>query len=127
MARLSSIKGQSPMSTPGPQLTFFTRIAALASIAALAACADSTTNDLLAPDQALANRESADRADGGVFVSTNDANANAIKAFSRAADGSLSPLGTFATGGKGVGGAGDPLTSQSAVTLSPDHRFLFVV
>jgi 6-phosphogluconolactonase len=64
---------------------------------------------------------------GGVFVSTNGANGNAVVAFARAADGSLSYTGTFATGGTGIGGTNDPLTSQFAVALSENAKFLVVV
>jgi 6-phosphogluconolactonase (cycloisomerase 2 family) len=64
---------------------------------------------------------------GGVFVATNDASANAVIAFSRAADGTLTSLGTFGTGGRGVGGTADPLASQFALTLSPDRQYLFAV
>jgi 6-phosphogluconolactonase len=106
------------------------RLAALFGIAAIAACADQSSNNPLAPDQALAAREVSDiqgSNEGAVFVTTNGATGNAVKAFRRLADGSLSPIGTFATGGTGVGGTGDPLTSQGAAALSPDHRFLFVV
>jgi 6-phosphogluconolactonase (cycloisomerase 2 family) len=62
-----------------------------------------------------------------VFVTTNGAGGNEVKAFSRAADGSLTLVGTFATGGTGVGGVGDPLTSQGAAALTQDHKLLFVV
>jgi 6-phosphogluconolactonase (cycloisomerase 2 family) len=55
---------------------------------------------------------------------TNDAAANAVKAFDRAADGALTPTGTFATGGAGSGAG---LGSQGSLILSPDGRFLFAV
>ena len=64
---------------------------------------------------------------GGVFVSTNGLNGNAVVAFARAADGSLSYNGTVATGGTGIGGANDPLASQFAVALSENAKFLVVV
>ena len=106
---------------------YLTRLATLVGMAALAACSDQTRTNPLAPDQALASRGVGASDEGAVFVTTNGANGNEVKAFSRAADGSLSPLGSFATGGTGVGGVGDPLTSQGAAALSPDHRLLFVV
>jgi 6-phosphogluconolactonase len=107
----------------------FSRLATVIGVTALAACSDQTPSNLLAPDQALASLSAADRGsdEGAVYVTTNDASGNSVKAFSRAANGSLSPLGTFATGGLGVGGGTDPLTSQGAAALSPDHKFLFVV
>jgi 6-phosphogluconolactonase len=57
-----------------------------------------------------------------VFTSTNDAGANAVLAFRRAADGELSAAGSFATGGAGTG---IPLDSQGALAFD-GHR-LFVV
>jgi 6-phosphogluconolactonase (cycloisomerase 2 family) len=39
-------------------------------------------------------------------------------AYSRAADGSLSPVGMFPTGGLGTGGGPDPLRSESSLILS---------
>ncbi|HMJ19722.1 MAG TPA: beta-propeller fold lactonase family protein [Gemmatimonadaceae bacterium] len=114
----------------GSHLRSLTRLSSLVGIAALAACSDQTTANLIAPDQAVESRGTGEfhgSDDGAVFVTTNGANGNEVKAFSRAADGSLSPLGTFATGGTGVGGVGDPLTSQGAAALSPDHKLLFVV
>jgi 6-phosphogluconolactonase (cycloisomerase 2 family) len=64
---------------------------------------------------------------GAVYTSTNDASANAVVAFHRGADGALTPVGSFATGGAGIGGTADPLQSQFALTLSRDRQFLFVV
>ncbi len=60
---------------------------------------------------------------GAVFVQTNAAH-NEVIAFARAADGSLSTMGTYSTGG-----AGDDtphLTSQGSVTLTRDRRHLLV-
>ena len=112
---------------PRRHLGPFSRITTFIGIAVLAACSDQTASKLLAPDQALDSRNSSGLDDGAVFVSTNAVSGNAVKAFRRSADGSLTPLGDFATGGTGVGGVGDPLTSQAAEALSPDHNFLFVV
>ena len=107
-------------------LIFLTRLATLAGIAALAACSDQTRSNPLAPDHTLDAKALESPNEGAVFVTTNGAIANEVKAFRRAPDGSLSPLGTFATGGTGIGGVGDPLTSQGVATVSPDHNFLFV-
>jgi 6-phosphogluconolactonase len=60
---------------------------------------------------------------GAVFVQTNAAH-NEVAAFSRAGDGSLAPVGTFATGGAGDGNP--HLTSQGSVTLTRDRRHLLV-
>lgn len=99
-----------------------------AALAAVMAC----TEQPVAPKtpQAAVDRHAsrpASRVVGGVYTMTNAASGNAVVAFSRAADGSLSPIGTFATGGRGVGGTVDPLQSQYSVLLDDDHRTLFVV
>ena len=114
---------------PRRYLGSFSRLATFIGIAVLAACSDNTTSKLLAPDQALDSRGGVAGTldEGAVFVSTNAASGNEVRAFSRSADGALTALGSFATGGTGVGGVGDPLTSQAAEALSPDDRFLFVV
>jgi 6-phosphogluconolactonase len=107
-----------------------TRIALVALAgAALAACA---------PDRSITNPASpgaslqAERADvgngetglGAVYTTTNQASGNAVAVFARAADGTLTPAGTFATGGTGTGAG---LGSQGAVTLTDDGQFLFAV
>jgi len=118
------------LTNPRRHLGSLSRLATFIGIAVLAACSDQTGTKLLAPDQALDSRIGDNGGaldDGAGFVSTNAVSGNAIKAFRRSRDGSLTPLGDFATGGTGVGGVGDPLTSQGAEALSPDHRLLFVV
>lgn len=105
------------------------RFAAIATLAALvlAACTDTTSP--ASPAEARASRSVGEGAAaiGGVFVTTNGADGNAVVAFARGADGTLTPTGTFATGGSGTGGAVDPLTSQSALALSRDNSRLYVV
>ncbi|MGH8895574.1 MAG: lactonase family protein [Egibacteraceae bacterium] len=66
---------------------------------------------------------------GAVYALTNQATGNAVTAFNRAADGTLTMAGTFLTGGFGNGRAGlvDPLGSQDSLILSADNRFLFAV
>jgi 6-phosphogluconolactonase (cycloisomerase 2 family) len=92
---------------------------------ALAACdRDSTGPDPAAPSLARAAESDAG---GAVYTSTNGASANAVLAFHRAEDGALTPIGSFPTGGRGTGGAVDPLASQYAVILSADHHLLFTV
>ena len=93
---------------------------------ALAACSDAPSTTAIAAPSAARLSQSSQEA-GGVFVSTNGLNGNAIVAFARAADGSLTPIGTYATGGTGIGGVGDPLASQFAVALSPNAKLLVVV
>ena len=64
------------------------------------------------------------RAAGFVYTETNAAGGNAVLAYTRARDGSLSAIGSFATGGNGSGGG---LGSQGAVTLAGDGEWLLAV
>jgi 6-phosphogluconolactonase len=64
---------------------------------------------------------------GAVYVLTNQSSENSIQVYARAADGSLSFAGTFATGGKGAGTGPDPLGSQGSLVLGRGHRLLFAV
>ena len=66
---------------------------------------------------------------GAVYALTNQITGNAVMAFNRAADGTLTPTETFLTGGLGNGREGfiDPLASQGALILSADNQFLFAV
>jgi len=68
---------------------------------------------------------------GAVYTMTNVAGANRVVVFSRDANGTLTRVDSIATGGQGSGPdpvfGTDPLTSQDAVILSDDNRFLFVV
>jgi 6-phosphogluconolactonase len=61
---------------------------------------------------------------GALYTQTNDPAGNAVQRFDRAADGSLAPAGTFATGGAGLAGLGG---RQGAVELSGDGRYLYAV
>lgn len=69
---------------------------------------------------------------GAVYVLTNQVS-NAVAAFERAPDGTLSPAGVFSTGGSGnpVPQPGDPptdpLASQGALILSDNNQLLFAV
>jgi 6-phosphogluconolactonase len=63
-------------------------------------------------------------AEAGLYVQTNESGSNQIIAFRRAADGSLTPRGAFATGGSGLGLP--HLTSQGSVVLTGDRRLLLV-
>jgi 6-phosphogluconolactonase len=62
---------------------------------------------------------------GAVYLQTNDAAKNEIIAYDRAADGSLTYVGAYQTGGRGTG---EPhLPSQSSVLLTENgHRLLVV-
>jgi 6-phosphogluconolactonase len=61
---------------------------------------------------------------GAVYTLTNSPAGNAVAVFDRAADGSLSAAGSYATGGAGSGGN---LGSQGALVLSPQGHRLFAV
>ena len=54
---------------------------------------------------------------GRVYTQTNNASGNAVLAFDRAADGHLTPAGSFATGGRGAGAG---LGSQGPVAVHGD-------
>jgi 6-phosphogluconolactonase len=73
---------------------------------------------------AAASASSSANGPGAVYTLTNSPAGNAVIAFDRAADGTLSPHGTFATGGNGSGSA---LGSQGAVSLTDDGRELLAV
>jgi 6-phosphogluconolactonase len=62
--------------------------------------------------------------EGHLYAQTNDADRNEIVAFRRAADGSLTPLGSHDTGGRGTGKP--HLASQGSVVLTADRRLLLV-
>lgn len=72
---------------------------------------------------------------GGVFVATNQPTGNAIAAYYRAPNGTLTLAGMFPTGGMGAGGGPDPLRSQGSLILAAQNhddeqgsgRMLFVV
>ena len=105
----------------------------LAAAWTLAACADAPVapapgSSALASAPALERRaEEGRNRPGAVYTLTNAAAGNGVVAFHRAANGALTPLGTFATGGNGIGGTLDPLTSQFAVVLSDSRDALFAV
>ena len=100
-------------------------ILASAGALALAACSDVQPTAPIAAPAAPSLSQSA--AAGGVFVSTNGLNGNAVVAFARAAEWLARSTGTFATGGTGIGGVADPLASQFALALSSNAKFLVVV
>jgi DNA-binding beta-propeller fold protein YncE len=74
-------------------------------------------------------------ADGGgasnaVFVETNGTTGNAILAFHRAGDGTLTQVASHPTGGLGgaaIGAAVDPLASQGALAYDSAHGLLLAV
>jgi len=62
-----------------------------------------------------------------VFVMTNDANRNEVVAYQASSSGQFYEANRFSTEGRGSGGTVDPLSSQGALTLSPDHSVLYAV
>jgi len=92
-------------------------------LAVLGACSrDATSPNGALPRSAELARGGSDV--GAVFTLSNAAGGNAVIAFERGADGTLTPAGSFATLGNGTGAG---LGSQGAVALSDDGRFLFAV
>jgi len=92
-------------------------------VAVLGACSrDATSPNGTLPHSAALASGSSDV--GAVFTLSNSAGGNAVIAFERGADGTLTPAGTFATQGNGTGAG---LGSQGAVALSGDGQFLFAV
>lgn len=61
---------------------------------------------------------------GAVYTMSNVATGNSVLQFNRAADGTLTAAGSFATGGLG---AGRGLGNQNALVLNKDRRWLFAV
>jgi 6-phosphogluconolactonase len=104
------------------------QLAALAlAAAAFAAC--EPNQSLAEPQASIQASRAAPRHEGengphAVYTITNQVAGNAVAAFTRGADGTLTPAGSFATGGTGTGAG---LGSQGAVTLNEDGRLLFAV
>ena len=105
-------------------------VAALA-LAAFAACEPNrgVTEPRSAVRASLTGPQNDDQRDGdggprAVYTLTNQVAGNAVAVFARAGDGTLTPAGSFSTGGAGTGAG---LGSQGAVTLSNDGRLLFAV
>ena len=65
-----------------------------------------------------------------VFVQTDNTSGNQVVAYHRAPDGTLSPAGTYATGGLGgvlAGSVVDHLASQGSLSYDPWHALLYAV
>jgi 6-phosphogluconolactonase len=77
---------------------------------------------LAGPAAASAMADGGDR--GALYTQTNDPAGNTVQAFERAGDGSLTPAGTFATGGAGLAGLGG---RQGAVELSDDEDTVYAI
>ena len=92
-------------------------------LAALAACGspdDSTARLPLAPSRDVGAATAA----GQVYSENNQVAGNSVLAWDRAADGSLTPAGSYPTGGTGSGGG---LGNQGAVIFAGGGRYLLVV
>jgi 6-phosphogluconolactonase len=100
----------------------------LAAAVAIAACTDTTSPGVKPADVRPSTSASGNPAAivGGVFTQTNNERGNAVVAYARRADGSLSYLASYATGGLGTAPTSG-LGSQGAVALTPNERFLFAV
>jgi len=61
---------------------------------------------------------------GAVYTATNSANGNSVLVFDRTADGGLTYVNAFATGGQGSGAG---LGNQGGVALTADGKFVLVV
>ena len=69
-------------------------------------------------------------ANHAVFVQTDNTSGNQVVAYHRASDGTLSPAGTYATGGLGgvlAGSVVDHLASQGSLSYDPWHALLYAV
>lgn len=76
-------------------------------------------------------RDHANPIAGAVYTATNDPTGNAVVAYARNADGTLTKAGTFPTGGVGIASEppfGFPIVDSSgSINLTDDGRLLFVV
>jgi len=73
---------------------------------------------------AAAGASGGDHRAGSVYTLTNSSAGNAVAVFARSDDGTLTPAGTFATGGNGTGAN---LGSQGSIVLSENGHGLFAV
>jgi 6-phosphogluconolactonase len=80
--------------------------------------------DGMATSSASASQDEGDAGPGVVYTLSNQVGGNAVLAFSRRADGSLTASASYPTGGNGSGAG---LGSQNAVIYSPDGTLLFAV
>ena len=83
---------------------------------------DSSPARLVAPNEPSLDRSS--NSVGQVFTMSNSVSGNAVLAFTRSADGSLHPAGSYATGGTGTGGG---LGNQGGLAFDESGSWLLVV
>jgi 6-phosphogluconolactonase len=79
---------------------------------------------VVATATAATAQASSSQRSGAVYTLTNSPGGNAVAVFDRDSHGSLTPAGTFATGGAGTGAG---LGSQGALAISADAKLLFAV
>jgi hypothetical protein len=106
----------------------------LGSAIAVAAAGLATAVALPFATPALASTAAPAFSSGGashaVFVQTDNTSGNQVVAYYRAPDGTLSPAGTYATGGLGgvlAGSVVDHLASQGSLSYDPGHGLLYAV
>lgn len=107
-------------------------VAAFASVALIAAPASAHTPVHPAPSHGSHGSHGSHSAGsrGVVFVQNDDVNGNAVVAYDRAADGTLTQAGTYATGGLGGQEAGtgpDHLASEGSLAYDTTHQRLYAV
>ena len=98
--------------------------------AAAVAVAAFTAPAAFAATTSAAGRESGDAASGAVFALNDNTAANAVAAYYRAPDGTLTPAGSYATGGRGgvlPGSVVDHTASQGALAYDEAHGLLIAV
>ena len=99
---------------------------ALVTAAAVAAVATAATPALAGP----ASPAGLPGASSAVFVQTDDTAVNHVVAYHRAADGTLTPAGSYATGGRGgilAGSVVDHTASQGSLASDPQRGLLYAV
>ncbi len=96
----------------------------LALLIAAAACSNDKDSSLVAPDMSDNVVGRSGNVVGQVYTMSNAPDGNAVLAYNRASDGSLTPVATYLTGGLGTGGG---LGNQSGITLDAGGKALLVV
>ncbi|MFO0573115.1 MAG: hypothetical protein U1A78_03885 [Polyangia bacterium] len=99
----------------------------LMGLLGLSACSDSQTNnssDLGSNTDIRMNTDLTPQTPKGVYTMSNEVAENKIYAYTRAADGTLTPLGSYTTGGKGTGAG---LGNQNGLVFDAAQNRFFVV
>jgi 6-phosphogluconolactonase (cycloisomerase 2 family) len=100
---------------------------AIAVITAFATPAFAHSSDRYGTDHDFGGSRGGDHV---VFVQTDSPAGNAVVAYDRASDGTLTQAGTYSTGGLGgvlAGSVVDHLASQASLTYDSEHALLFAV